>query len=193
MLADRGMGMRSSAGATVSYTFVFERATERLLRVEPELPTGAAPPFFASIVEGAAPFEKTFQFGFSTASSLDGLTLDIADLTAFAQDAWHLGFGDSWANAKGYVTFSGTEVTSWHISAEPGPEDSFSFFWENRSEPEAIDPTQRPWSDVQNREILPAGHYGLNYSEPASRMFALAPGRWSCLADGAPGAEPLIA
>lgn len=180
-------------GVAVTYTFVFERATARLLRVEPEQPAGAAPPFFAAILEGPAPYEKTFQFGFSTAASLDGLTLDIAELASFAPDAWRLGFADSWDNAKGHVAFSGTGIARWHISAEPGPGDSVSFFWENRSEPEAIDPAQWPWRDVQNRQVLPAAHYGLNYSEPASRMYALAPGRWSCLVDGAPVAEPLIA
>jgi hypothetical protein len=183
------------SAAAVSYAFVFERATERLLRVEPDPPTGAAPPFFASIVSNPlAPYEKTFQFGFSTASSLDGLTLDIAELTSVAPDAWHAGFADSWSNAKGHVTLSGTgvapRIASWHISAEPGPGDSFSFFWENRSEPEPIDPAQWPWTDVQNPQVLPAAHYGLNYSEPAYRVFALAPGRWSCFADGSPLPEP---
>lgn len=186
----------SAGAAVVSYTFVFERATERLLRVEPEPPTGAAPPFLASIVEGASPYERTFQLGFSTAADLHGLTLDIARLTDFA-DAWHLGFGDDWGNAKGHVTFSGTasgtEITSWHISAEPGPGNGVSFFWENRSEPATIDPTEWLWRNVRNPEILPAAHYGLNYSEPAYRMFALAPGRWSCLVDGAPPSEPLTA
>ena len=58
------------------------------------------------------------------------------------------------------------------------------------SEPEAIDRTEWLWRNVQNPEILPAAHYGVNFSEPAYRMFALAPGRWSCFADGAPTPAP---
>ncbi len=183
-----------AGGATVSYSFVFERATERLLRVEPDPPGGAAPPFFASIVEGGGPYEKTFQFGFSTAASLDGLTLDIARLPDFAGDAWHLGFADSWRDAQGYVAFSGGSIAAWHISAASDPRfDDFAFSWEDRSEPEAIDPARWPWAEVQNRQVLPAAHYGLSYSEPAHRLFALAPGRWSRFADGAPSQEPLTA
>jgi hypothetical protein len=188
------MGMQSSVGAAVSYTFVFERATGRQLRVEPEPPAGAAPPFIASIVEGQAPYEKTFQFGFSTAASLDGLRLDIANLASFAEDAWHLGFADSWRNAKGHVAFAGGNIVGWHISASSDPaHDDVSFAWENRSEPEGIDRAEWPWREVRNPEALPAAHYGLDYSEPAYRLLALAPGRWSCLADGAPFPEPSIA
>lgn len=173
----------TASAATVDYTFAL-RLSPDFMFLEPEHLDAAGPPYVAWT--GSFVYDVAFEFGFSYDGDLAGLTLDLANLSASVSDSWHN--ARDWGSPEGFVTLGADGPVEWDFQ---DAEESWGHAYRHKSDGGF---EGRDWwvSNTVNPEAVAMSHYGSFYSEPDFWMFALAPGQWTCLADGLP-CVPLVA
>lgn len=172
-----GCALLAAPAHAVEYTLVFERSNQALV-LEPSDWENAGSPFLGFMVDEPG-YQPLFQASFSHGSSLAGLTLDFSTLNVS-------GFFDYWSTPSGFITFGdGYDIVSWDVADDATGVSDAAFAWHHRSDG-AFEFRDSWLADTLNPEVMDGifAHYGVQYTEPNFWHFMLAPGRWSCMADG---------